>query len=242
MQAEAGAASGVAARRTRAAPGPPALEISALAFGPEQTGLMPARHSLLGAVSFPYGAGRRGMSGTRDSTDAVVLVPGCRTVRRWVRIGSVWAHGAGPARDGSRRAHDGHPPRPQHAGGTPGAEPRPALRGIESSTTAQEPREYSLIGSGVLLETGRVGPDGKFVRPRLLIGRQSPELNAWMQSIGVTPERCMLPMFRGRLTRVLGDRKDRCSGASVRTLHVLLRYPSPSRHCIGVGEDWPTSG
>ena len=80
--------------------------------------------------------------------------------------------------------------------------PRPALRGIESSTTAQEPREYSLIGSGVLLETGRVGPDGKFVRPRLLIGRQSPELNAWMQSIGVTPERCMLPMFRGRLNRV----------------------------------------
>jgi len=80
--------------------------------------------------------------------------------------------------------------------------PRPAVRGIESSTAAQEPREYSLIGSGVLLEMGRTGPDGKFVRPRLLIGRQSPELNAWMKSIGVTPERCMLPMFRGRLNRV----------------------------------------
>ena len=80
--------------------------------------------------------------------------------------------------------------------------PPPALRGIESSTTAQEPREYSLIGSGVLLEMGHAGPDGKFVRPRLLVGRQSPELNAWMKSVGVTPERCMLPMFRGRLTRV----------------------------------------
>lgn len=80
--------------------------------------------------------------------------------------------------------------------------PLPAVRGVEPSTAAQEPREYSLIGSGVLLEMGRVGPDGKFVRPRLLIGRQSPELSAWMQSIGVAPERCMLPLFRGRLNRV----------------------------------------
>lgn len=80
--------------------------------------------------------------------------------------------------------------------------PRSALRAIESSSTVQEPREYSLIGSSVLLEMRRAGPDGKFVRPRLLIGRQSPELNDWMKSLGVTPERCMLPMFRGRLHRV----------------------------------------
>jgi len=80
--------------------------------------------------------------------------------------------------------------------------PRSALRGVEPSNTVHEPREYSLIGSGVVLEMGRVGPDGRFVRPRLLIGRQSPELNDWMKSMGVTPERCMLPMFRGRLNRV----------------------------------------
>ena len=79
--------------------------------------------------------------------------------------------------------------------------PRPALRGFESSNTVQEAREYNLIGSSVLLEMARAGPDGKFVRPRLLIGRQSPELNAWMKSVGVTPERCMLPIFRGRLHR-----------------------------------------
>lgn len=79
--------------------------------------------------------------------------------------------------------------------------PRSALRSVQSSSTVQEPREYSLIGSGVVIEVGRVGPDGKFVRPRLLIGRQSPELNVWMKSMGVTPERCMLPMFRGRLNR-----------------------------------------
>jgi hypothetical protein len=80
--------------------------------------------------------------------------------------------------------------------------PRSALRGIEPSNIVREPREYKLIGAGVLLEMGRVGPDGEFVRPRLLIGRQSPELNVWMKSMGVTPERCMLPMFRGRLNRV----------------------------------------
>ena len=80
--------------------------------------------------------------------------------------------------------------------------PRSVLRGIESSNAVQEPREYNLIGSGVVLEMGGAGPDGKFVRPRLLIGRQSPELNVWMKSMGVTPERCMLPMFRGRLIRV----------------------------------------
>lgn len=79
--------------------------------------------------------------------------------------------------------------------------PRPALRSLEPGNTVLEPREYNLIGSGVVLEMGRTGPDGKFVRPRLLIGRQSPELNAWMKSMGVTPERCMLPMFRGRLNR-----------------------------------------
>jgi len=80
--------------------------------------------------------------------------------------------------------------------------PRSALRGIEPGNAVQEPHEYNLIGSGVVLEMARAGPDGKFVRPRLLIGRQSPELNAWMNSMGVTPERCMLPMFRGRLIRV----------------------------------------
>ena len=80
--------------------------------------------------------------------------------------------------------------------------PRSALRGVGSSSSVQEPREYNLIGPGVVLEMGRTGPDARFVRPRLLIGRQSPELNAWMKSMGVTPERCMLPMFRGRLVRV----------------------------------------
>lgn len=78
--------------------------------------------------------------------------------------------------------------------------PRSAMR-VEGSGELQEVREVSLIGSGVVLEMGRLGPDGKFVRPRLLIGRQSPELRSWMAAAGITAERCMLPQFRGRVKR-----------------------------------------
>lgn len=80
--------------------------------------------------------------------------------------------------------------------------PRSAMR-LEGNGDSgmQEPREVNLVGRGVVLEMPRVGPDGKFQRPRLLIGRQSPELSAWMKEAGLPPERCMLPMFRGRLNR-----------------------------------------
>jgi hypothetical protein len=63
------------------------------------------------------------------------------------------------------------------------------------------PSEISLVGSGVMLEMARSGPDGQFVRPRLLIGLQSAELRSWMNSIGLAAERCMLPQLRGRVKR-----------------------------------------
>jgi hypothetical protein len=56
-----------------------------------------------------------------------------------------------------------------------------------------------------MLEMGRMTPDGKFVRPRLLIGHQSHDLKAWMGSMGIQADRCMLPMFRGRLKRNAED-------------------------------------
>lgn len=80
--------------------------------------------------------------------------------------------------------------------------PRSAMRvGGSSDYSGQETREINLVGNGVVLEVPRVGPDGSFQRPRVLIGRQSPELRAWMKEAGLIPERCMLPMFRGRLKR-----------------------------------------
>jgi len=80
--------------------------------------------------------------------------------------------------------------------------PRSAMR-LEGASeyTGRETREVNLIGKGVVLEMPRVNPDGSYERPRVLIGRQSPELAAWMKEVGLPPERCMLPMFRGRLSR-----------------------------------------
>ena len=75
----------------------------------------------------------------------------------------------------------------------------------EESTVQSLPHELKLFGSksggGVMLEMARTGPDGQFVRPRLLIGRQSEELRSWMSSVGISAERCMLPQLRGRLKR-----------------------------------------
>lgn len=80
--------------------------------------------------------------------------------------------------------------------------PRSAMQiGGSSDYAQQEMREVNLIGSGVVLEVPRVAADGGYQRPRLLIGRQSPELRMWMKEAGLVPERCMLPMFRGRLKR-----------------------------------------
>jgi hypothetical protein len=79
--------------------------------------------------------------------------------------------------------------------------PKTAMRDGADRGGINQPREVNLVGQGVVLEMARVGPDGQFVRPRLLIGRQSPELRLWMREMGLPPERCMLPTFRGRLKR-----------------------------------------
>ena len=80
--------------------------------------------------------------------------------------------------------------------------PRTAMPiGGSSDYAMPETREVNLVGSGVMLEMPRAGADGSYQRPRVLIGRQSPELRMWMREAGLVPDRCMLPMFRGRLKR-----------------------------------------
>ena len=80
--------------------------------------------------------------------------------------------------------------------------PQSAMRVGDQPESARELRSVNLIGGGVVLEMPRTGPGPEgFQRPRLLIGRQSPELRSWMRDMGLPPERCMLPMFRGRLKR-----------------------------------------
>ena len=63
-------------------------------------------------------------------------------------------------------------------------------------------REIGVFGSSaVVLELGRIGPDGRFVRPRIMVGRSSPELRYWLHAAGLRAERCMLPMVRTRAKR-----------------------------------------
>lgn len=72
----------------------------------------------------------------------------------------------------------------------------------ESSHEVAETYQMNLIGStSVTLETARFTSDGRYLRPRLTIGSESPELRSWMNSMGVPTERCQLPTFRARVKR-----------------------------------------
>jgi len=78
---------------------------------------------------------------------------------------------------------------------------------LDRVTVEVQRTEVPLVGSAVVLELGRMTADGKFVRPRVTVGRQSPELRYWMGSIGIPAERCLFPNFRGRLKRNEEDGK-----------------------------------
>ena len=102
----------------------------------------------------------------------------------------------------------------QHVLRNPSNESSPAKNVIRSEFSVDDPvgrnvsqpeaasREIGVFGSSaVVLELGRIGPDGRFVRPRILVGRNSPELKLWLHEAGIRAERCMLPMVRTRAKR-----------------------------------------
>lgn len=102
----------------------------------------------------------------------------------------------------------------QHVIRTASTEPPPGKNLIRSEFAVDDPngrnlsqpevtsREIGVFGSSaVVLELGRIGPDGRFVRPRILVGRNSPELKLWLHEAGIHAERCMLPMLRTRAKR-----------------------------------------
>jgi hypothetical protein len=97
---------------------------------------------------------------------------------------------------------------------TPSIEPQPAENLIRSEFSVDDPvgrnlsqpevasREIGVFGSSaVVLELVRIGPDGRFVRPRILVGRNSPELKLWLHEAGLRAERCMLLMVWTRAKR-----------------------------------------
>lgn len=55
-----------------------------------------------------------------------------------------------------------------------------------------------LIGGAVHVELPRLAPDGRFVRPKIVIGLASSGMKNWLRAQGVAADHCMLPMLRPR--------------------------------------------
>jgi hypothetical protein len=73
---------------------------------------------------------------------------------------------------------------------------------LDGTPAPPETREMNLVGStAVLLELGRMTPEGRWVGPKLHVGSSSPQLKSMLKSVGVEAERCMLPLVRGRVNR-----------------------------------------
>jgi len=71
---------------------------------------------------------------------------------------------------------------------------------------ASEPRfrDYSWLGGAVQVESPRATADGRYTRPKLMLGVPSEAMKGWMHSAGFAAEKCLLPMVRAR-ARVNAD-------------------------------------
>ncbi len=83
------------------------------------------------------------------------------------------------------------------AGALPAADPvaraAPRLRG-----SAPQLRDYSWLGGAVQVESSRIGINGTYTRPKVVIGVPSDTMKDWMSAAGLTAEQCLLPMVRAR--------------------------------------------
>lgn len=59
-------------------------------------------------------------------------------------------------------------------------------------------RDYSWLGGAVQVEGPRETYDGRYTRPKVLIGVPSETMKDWLNSAGFSAEQCLLPMVRAR--------------------------------------------
>jgi hypothetical protein len=59
-------------------------------------------------------------------------------------------------------------------------------------------RDYSWLGGALQVESARETPDGRYTRPKVIIGLPSESMKGWMNSAGFSTEQCLLPMLRAR--------------------------------------------
>jgi hypothetical protein len=85
---------------------------------------------------------------------------------------------------------------------TDAAPAAPSTRTFSSS--APRFRDYSWLGGAVQVEGPRATYDGRYTRPKVLIGVPSEAMKGWMNAAGVPAQQCLLPMVRAR-ARVSAD-------------------------------------
>jgi hypothetical protein len=59
-------------------------------------------------------------------------------------------------------------------------------------------RDYSWLGGAVQVEGPRATFDGRYTRPKVVVGVPSEAMKGWMNAAGVPAEQCLLPMVRAR--------------------------------------------
>ncbi len=59
-------------------------------------------------------------------------------------------------------------------------------------------RDYSWLGGALQVESARMTGDGRYSRPKVIIGLPSESMKGWMNSAGFSAEQCLLPMVRAR--------------------------------------------
>lgn len=64
--------------------------------------------------------------------------------------------------------------------------------------SAPQLRDYSWLGGAVQVESSRIGINGTYTRPKVVIGVPSEAMKDWMGAAGLTAEQCLLPMVRAR--------------------------------------------
>jgi hypothetical protein len=75
----------------------------------------------------------------------------------------------------------------------------PSARGAAASTTSEpQLRDCSMLGGAVQLEAPRLGINGSYSRPRIIIGVPSESMRGLLNAAGVPAEQCLLPMLKAR--------------------------------------------
>jgi hypothetical protein len=75
---------------------------------------------------------------------------------------------------------------------------------LVSPTTLPTSYSTQFLGSTLQLDLPRYDASGTYVRPKFYVGMKSDSMRNWINSTGLSAERCMLPMVRAR-THMSGD-------------------------------------